>query len=159
MSARYEPTSQFLKAIIAEELPLAGSEWAEANFRRLVQLTRDADCSNRDWAVFLLAQEDVDTPDIRDALLRATKDDNDVVRAEAVLGLAKRDALLALPFIQEELRADRVTIPMLEAAVICAHPSLVADLRIWAEPSDQPYADQVAAEALVACEGATSVTL
>jgi len=153
MRDRYEPTSHFLKAIVAEDVALSGSQWAEQNLQRLIELTRDDDRSNRDWATFLLAQEEADHPAIRAALLHAAKDDDEVVRAEAVLGLAKRDVLLALPFVQEGLRAATVAIPMLEAAAICAHPSLVSDLRIWAEPSDEPFADEAAADALAACEG------
>jgi len=41
---------------------------------------------------------------------------------------------------------------MLEAAALCADPSLIADLRIWSEASDQPYVDRLAADALKACE-------
>lgn len=73
---------------------------------------------------------------------------------EAVLGIALRDVQLALPLVQQGLRGESVVIPMLEAAALCAHPSLIADLRIWAEPSDAPYADQLATAALAACEGA-----
>lgn len=160
MRDRYEPASDFLKAIVAEEVSLSGSEWAEKNLQRLIDLTRDDDPKNRDWATFLLAQEDIDTPLVRDALLRAANnDDDDVVRAEAVRGLAQRDVPLALPFVQKGLRADAVAIPMLEAAAICAHPSLIPDLRIWAEPSDEPHADKAAADALAACERAASIHL
>jgi HEAT repeat protein len=148
----YEPRSEFLKAIIAEKLPLSGGELAEANLRRLILMMRDEDRSNRDWATFLLAQEETDTPAVRDALISSAKDGDEVVRAEAVLGLAKRDPLLALPLVQEALRSEAVAVPMLEAAALCAHPSLIPDLRIWAEPSDEPFIDRLAASALAACE-------
>jgi len=151
MGERYEPTSDFLNAVIAEDAPLSGSEMAEENLRRLIDLMRDEDRSNRDWATFLLAQEEIDTPNVRNALIRAAKDDDDMVRAEAVLGLAIRDPLLALPFVQQALHADAVATPVLEAAALCAHPSLIADLRIWAKHSDQPLA-KLAADALAACE-------
>ena len=154
MGERYEPTSDFLNAVIAEDAPLSGSAMAEENLRRLIELMRDDDRSNRDWATFLLAQEEIDTPDVRDALIRATEDDDDMVRAEAVLGLAVRDPRLALPFVQQALQADTVEIPMFEAAALCAHPSLIEDLRIWAEHSGQPLAKRLAAEALAACEKA-----
>jgi HEAT repeat protein len=122
-------------------------------------MTRDEDRSNRDWATFLLAQEETDTPAVRDALIRAAKDDDDVVRAEAVLGLAKRDPLLALPLVQEALRSEAVAAPMFEAAALCADLSLIPDLRIWAEPSDEPLMDGLAADALAACEKVGSATL
>lgn len=153
MADRYEPTSDFLKAVAAKEVPLSGSQWAELNLERLIAMTRDNDPSNRDWATFLLAQEELDTTAVRAALLHAAKDGDEVVRAEAVLGLARRDRVLALPFVQQGLRADTVAIPMLEAAAICAHSSLIEDLRIWTKPSNEPLADKVATNALAACEG------
>ncbi|HJR55881.1 MAG TPA: HEAT repeat domain-containing protein [Rhizomicrobium sp.] len=156
MPPRYEPKSEFLKAVLAEKVPLSGGNAAEENLRRLIAVMHDNDQSNRDWATFLLALEDIDTPTVREVLLHATRDSNASVRAEAVWGLARRDPTLALPLVQDGLRADSVEIPMLEAAELCAHPSLVADLRIWAEPSDVPYADKVAADALAACEQAAA---
>ncbi|UYY75961.1 hypothetical protein [Sphingomonas sp. R1] len=101
MLERYEPASDFLKAIIAEEVPLSGSVFADANLGRLISLAQDQDLSNRDWATMILASEEMDTPLVRDALLAALGDKSDVVRAEALLGLARRDPILALPFAFE----------------------------------------------------------
>ncbi|PXA83288.1 lyase [Caulobacter sp. D4A] len=155
MREAYEPASDFLKAVIAETAPLLGDATAEENLRRVVDLTGDADASNRDWAVFLLAQAEIDTPAVREALLQAARhDDDDVVRAEAMLGLAQRDPGLALPLVREALAGGAAALPLFEAATLCAHPSLIADLKVWAEPSDEPYIDQLAAEALAACEAA-----
>lgn len=117
-----------------------------------MELTRDQDRTNRDWATLLLSQEGGDTPAVRAALLGATKDEDEFVRAEAILGLASRDPVIALPFVLEALGAKQIAIPVLEAAAICAHPSLIPDLKIWAEPSDDPFADELAAAALAACE-------
>ncbi|WP_346908693.1 HEAT repeat domain-containing protein [uncultured Roseibium sp.] len=152
MSERYEPKSDFLRAVIAEEAPLSGGELAEANLRLLVKMTSDPDLSNRDWATFLLAQEDTDTDAIRTALIRASEDENEFVRAEAVLGLAKRDPSLALPLVQKALKADSVVFAMFQAAEYCAHPSLIEDLRRWTEPSGEPFLDSRATDALTACE-------
>jgi len=148
----YEPTSEFLKAIVARNVPLSGGAFGDANLRRLLQMMSDEDRTNRDWATFLLAQADMNTPDVRDALVQAAGDEDDFVRAEAVYGLARRDPALALPFVQTELRADSVAVPILEAAALCAHPSLIDDLRGLAEPSDSPYLDKLTADALAACE-------
>ncbi len=157
MPPRYEPTSDFLKAVLAEKVPLSGNAMAEDNLRQLMAFMRDNDPKNRDWATFLLALEDIDTPPVREALLQATYDADEFARAEAVWGLAKRDPKIALPLVQEGLRAESVAIPMLEAAELCAHPSLIEDLRIWAaEPSDSSYADEIAADALAACEQAAA---
>ena len=156
MARHYEPPSDFLKAITAGTLPLSGSAAGDVNLRHLIVMMADADRANRDWATFLLAQEEIDTPMVRDALMRSAGDEDEVVRAEAISGLAKRDPALALPLVQQALRGETVVVPLLEAAALCAHPSLIADLRVWAEPSSEPFIDQMAAEALEACEKAAS---
>lgn len=46
MSDRYEPASDFLKAIIAEEVPLSGSWMADKNMKQLIAMVSDADRSN-----------------------------------------------------------------------------------------------------------------
>lgn len=152
MARHYLPPSGFLKAIIAGNGLLSGSESADENLTQLIEMMADADLTNRDWATFLLAQEDMDTPVIREALLRSANDEDIAVRAEAIFGLAKRDRLLALPFVQLALRGETIVVPILEAAALCAHPSLIADLRVWVEPSTEPFIDRLAAEALNACE-------
>jgi HEAT repeat protein len=152
MTDLYEPTSEFLKAVAAGNAPLSGDEFAEANLRLLIKLTRDDDRANRDWATFLLAQEDIDTSVVRETLLKAAEDDDDFVRAEAIWGLARRDPAVALPFVQKELRGDSVAVPVFEAAELCAHPSLIEDLQNLAQPSDSPNLDALAAAALATCE-------
>ena len=147
----YSPPSDFLCSIVAEDVPLSGSPFAEANLCRLILLTGDPDHANRDWATFLLAQSEIDTPEVRAALLKVAYANDDIVRDEALSGLAQRDPTLALPLVQEALRGKNITGPALEAAELCAHPSLIADLRVWAEPSDGAHVDERAAEALAAC--------
>jgi hypothetical protein len=156
MSERYEPKSDFLNSVIAKEAPLTGEPFGEANLRLLIEMTRDPDPSNRDWATFLLGQARVDTLEIRDALLRVAREDEGIVQAEAVRALAVREPELALPFVQAALQSESVWIPMFEAAELCAHPSLIEDMRGWAEPSDDPFVDRIAASALKACELAAS---
>src|SRR3546814_15755070 len=95
MTERYAPPSEFLRAVIDEDAPLLGSDFAAANLQRLIEMTRDGDAVNRDWATLLLAQQNADTPEVRAALLRAAEDESDPVRAEAVLGVAPRDKALA----------------------------------------------------------------
>src|SRR5688572_12910840 len=109
MPAPYLPPSKFLKEILRETIPLSGGEMAEAHLSYLIEMTRDEDPINRDWATLLLAQEEIDTPAIRDALIRAAGDEQEIVRAEAVLGLAMRDPALALPFVQEALRGAAIS--------------------------------------------------
>jgi hypothetical protein len=117
-------------------------------------MTRDAQTANRDWAAFLLGQKDIDTPEVRTALLAAAEDEDVYVRAEAICGLAQRDTSLALPLVQRELSGESVAMPIFEAATIVAHPSLAADLRRFVEPSGNVSLDRLAVEALQACEEA-----
>jgi HEAT repeat protein len=150
--ARYQPASDFLIAVINEEAPLSGSIFGDANLRHLIAMTRDPDRSNRDWATFLVAQHDADDDVIRHALLRAASDDDEVVRAEAIIGLARRDRHLALPLIKQAFAAEYVSYPIFEAAAYVADPALVEDLRRFAAPSDDSTLDSMIAEALAACE-------
>ncbi|WP_426263774.1 lyase [Sphingomonas sp. PWP1-2] len=115
-------------------------------------MTRDEDRSNRDWATMLLSQEDANTPSVREALLSAAVDDDDAVRAEALLGIARRDVRLALPFVLEALSGDHASMAVFEAAAIIADPALVESLRPWTEPSDNEWLDNLARDALAACE-------
>ena len=153
MDRRYVPKSAFLRAVLSEAGPLSGSAEGAQNLKQLIRLTEDADVSNRDWAIFLLAQEEVDGEDVRAALFNATNDADNVVRAEALLGLAKRDRSLALPLVRKELAGEVACVPLFEAAALLADSSLVEDLRDFAAPSGNAYLDSEAAEALQACEG------
>lgn len=146
------PPSDFLKAVIDENVPLVGSDYASANLRRLIEMTRDEDVANRDWATLLLSQQDLDTPEVREALLHAAEDENDAVRAEAILGLAQRDKAVALPLLQKELSRKSVAMPIFEAAALVADSSLVEDLREFAAPSGDDFLDRWALDALKACE-------
>jgi len=157
MRERYQPASDFLKGIIAEEVPLSGGVMAEANMRLLIAMTRDDDLSNRDWATMLLSQEEADTPEVRAALLASANDEDDVVRAEALLGIARRDARLALPFAIKALSSDRACTAVFEAAEIIADPALVASLRPWTETPDNEWLDRLARYALAACERGSPV--
>lgn len=152
MAEPYQPESDFLKAVIADEVPLSGSAFAEANLKRLIAMTRDPDRSNRDWAALLLSQQGASTPAIRAALLEAARDEDPVVRGEALCGLAARDPALVLPLLHEALAADEVPYPVFEAATLAPHPSLVEPLRAFAEPSGNAALDGCVLEALAACE-------
>lgn len=154
MTDRYEPPSGFLRALISNDASLGWGTNAKENLRRLIDMTDDAHPTNRNWATLLLAQQNINTPDVRKALLRAAEDEDEYVRAEAILGLAQRDKELALPLVQRELSGEFVLLPLLEAASIVADPSLAPDLRAFLEPSNNDFLDGLAREALAACEGA-----
>lgn len=157
MTERYEPASDFLKAVIAEAAPLSGSDFGRANFERLLAMMHDDDRSNRDWATLLLAQQDVDTIEVRHALRCAARDKDEYVRAEAILGLAQRDRAAALPFVREALSKAAASAAIFEAAALVADPSLVGDLHDFTIPSDNDYLDKLARDALSACEHGRSV--
>jgi HEAT repeat protein len=149
MDEGYEPPSDFLKAMIRDEVPFIGA-FGEANLESLIQMTRDADRANRDWATMLLAQLERDTGEIREALLAAAADEDQYVRGEAILGIAQRAPSLALPLIHAALQEDTVCLQIFEAAAAVAHPSLVESLRGFTDGEE--YIDQLARDALVACE-------
>lgn len=167
MSERYLPEADFLNSLRDGDVPLPGdeleeaetsplfAELCEANLQVLIRFMRDDDRSNRDWATFMLALRDFDTPAVRDALVRASRDADDIVRDEAIWGLARRDTSLALPLVLKVLDSN-VSVPLLGAAELCADLSLVAALRAWREEIDVSESFfSYLADALAACEGST----
>ncbi|HMC90833.1 MAG TPA: lyase, partial [Allosphingosinicella sp.] len=104
------------------------------------------------------AQERVDTAEVRQALIVAAQDEEAIVRAEAISGLASRDRALALPFLRAELAGASVTMPLLEAAALVADASLADDLRAFCLQSGNRFLDELAAKALAACEAAGAAT-
>ncbi len=75
----------------------------------LIRLTADSDRDVRDWATFGLGSlTDVDTPELRKALLALMSEDDDEIRGEALIGLAGRrhpDALaLGTPGVESSVR-------------------------------------------------------
>ena len=155
MDVPYEPASDFLKTAAVGDVPFSTSGFGAENLRRLIAMTRDADVSNRDWAAMILATEELDTPEVREALIAAAGDEDMVVRAEAMLGLARRDPAIALPFVREALTGDAICMAVLEAAALVAEPSLADALRPWTEASDHPFLDQMACDSLAACISGT----
>jgi hypothetical protein len=100
----------------------------------------------------LLAQHEVDTAEVREALLSAAADENEYVRGEAIRGLALRDPATALPLIEAALAEDFVCLQIFEAAEVVAHPSLIERLQDFSTGDD--FIDQCARDALAACQSA-----
>ncbi|MES2056747.1 MAG: HEAT repeat domain-containing protein [Pseudomonadota bacterium] len=156
MEDGYTPTADFLVMVANDEIPLTGSDFADHNLRTLIAYTRDEDVSNRDWATMLLAQQEIDTSEIRDALVTATADEDSCVRGEALQGLADRDAGMALPILQRELEQDDCAYATFQAARIVADPSLLKGLRRWVGRGGAPWIDDEITDAIAACAGEQS---
>lgn len=150
----YAPASTFLVMVINDEIPLTGTEFAEQNLLLLIDYMSDADTSNRDWATLLLAGLEIDTPIVRDALLKAAQDCDASVRAEALLGLAERDAVLALPLVERELERSECGYGTFQAARAIANPSLLRGLRTGLGKGSTPWINDEIGDAIVACEAA-----
>jgi len=83
----------------------------------LLILTLDPDEDVRDWAVFGLGvQGDVDSPEIREALLRSLEDANVNVREEAAVGLGKRRDQRLIPVLRAMLNEPELKVRVAEAA-------------------------------------------
>jgi HEAT repeat protein len=85
---------------------LGGVDAPEAH-EALLTLMQDRDADVRNWATFGIGQQcDVDTDQIRGALASALSDDDDVVRCEGVIGLARRRDARAVPYLKRMLHDD-----------------------------------------------------
>lgn len=135
-----------------DEVPLAGSPAGEQNLRLLMEFTRDADISNRDWATMLLSQQEIDTPEVRQVLLRAAEDSDCDVRAEALEGLAERDKELARPLVERELRGDDCGYGTFAAARLIADRSLLPALRNWDGRFERSSWNELVSGAIAACD-------
>lgn len=154
MDDHYLPASDFIWMAANGDVPLAGGDAGDHNLKLLIAFTRDQDVSNRDWATMTLAMQEIDTLEVRDALLGASQDSDVDVRAEALAGLALRDTELALPFIERELRKTDCGYGTFEAARLTAHPLLLDGLRAWVNRGGTPSFDALINDAITACEAA-----
>ena len=132
-------------------LALTGYETANA-IEPLIELSRDPDAHVRDWATFALGtQVDVDTPELRQALVERLTDEDFDARGEAFVGLARLRDRRLLPALQAELASDCVGRLSVEAASLIGDPSLypllVALQGWWDEDGDRVLLQ----EALQAC--------
>lgn len=76
------------------------------------------------------------------------------MRAEAIVGLARRDRAVALPLVHDALSGDSASLPLFDAAELVAHPSLVEPLRDWIAPSADEFLDKAhAMRSSLASEG------
>jgi HEAT repeat protein len=102
----------------------------------LIELTSDSVAYVRDWATFALGSqiEQVDTTEIREALVERLADPDDDTRAEAIIGLARRGDRRMLPALRDELASGSVGRLAIEAAALVGDPQLyplLAALQSW----------------------------
>ena len=147
----YRPKSDFLVMVANKEILFDDSEFGRANLQRLIALTGDADTSNRDWATMLLGHYGPNTEEVRTALLRASEDEDQYVRGEAIENLVDRDREKAVALVKRELTGGFATVPVLFAAIELADPSLYSFLEPFGDPSEDSYLDGLAQDALNAC--------
>ena len=123
-----------VRSAAAKALPrLAGVGVASAEdplVAALLALAADEDQEVRNWAAFGLgSQLDVDGLAIRDVLRRLLDDADEDTRAEAMVGLARRQDLGVIPVVAAALEAEEVGRLAVTAAELLASPALVAGLR------------------------------
>jgi HEAT repeat protein len=148
-------------------LPLLGHESADVRYglavalltiesdlavNMLIHLSEDSDTDVRNWATFGLgSQIDMDSEEIRDALLRRVADLDNETRGEAFVGLARRrDKRVVVPLLVE-LSSDCVGTLAVEAAKEIADPRLLDvlnELTDWWDVNEC-----LLREAIAACEG------
>jgi HEAT repeat protein len=125
-----------------------------AAVQALVQLSKDEDEDVRNWANFGLGSmlEDVDTPELRDALVARLRDTHAEIRGEALVGLARRKDPRVVEALRRELGGERVIILAVEAAAALNDASLLPLLvRLRDSPGDaDDYFKHVLDEA-IAC--------
>jgi HEAT repeat protein len=124
----------------------------------LIRLCEDEDAEVRNWATFALAARQgepgamgFDDSGVRDALERRLSDTEEVVRAEAALGLARRGDRRALPVVLSELERVPEWDHFVEAAELFADPVLLPPLERIQAMENPPFDVHTA---ILACRGA-----
>ena len=116
----------------------------------LIRLSRDPSSDVRDWAIFGLGSmvDEVDTPELRQALMDRLDDEDGPTRTEAIIGLASRQAFGVLPVLQRILASSDVCCGDVEAAGLLGDPCLLPlliDLREWWDVSPSQLAEAIEA--------------
>lgn len=122
----------------------------------LIELSEDPDEMVRDWATFGLGSiQDVDTPEVRDALAARLGDPDEQTRGEALVGLARRFDPQVTEVILGRLAGQDVDEFVIRAATEFPDPAFLPHLRQLAElatPTGVP--EQDIAEAITRCSPA-----
>lgn len=117
----------------------------------LLKLSDDPDADVRDWATFGLgSMTELDTPQLRQALLARTEDSDEETRGEAIVGLARRRDVRVVAVIERELcRPDAATL-VLEAVRESPQPNFLAGLK---QLDRETWDLEAVADAIAACGG------
>jgi HEAT repeat protein len=108
---------------------LESSEATEQVIATLIERSNDPDSDVRDWATFGIGTMlDADSPAIRSTLRDRLNDSDDIVRCEALVGLARRQDPVALDLTSEWLQAPTVWLLVVEAAALLGSSTLLTRL-------------------------------
>lgn len=142
-----------VRRAVAATLPLLthGAPPTAEMVTAAIGLTVDADKRVRDLACFALAEQwrEADTPELRDALAARLDDIDGDTRSEALVGLAYRSDLRALPRVRDALSRPSGNVSRLEmvAAGALSDPQLHALVQQhqvgWSTADDATTADVV----------------
>ena len=85
----------------------------------LLRLTQDADDHVRDWATFGLGvQGNIDSDEIREALVGLLEDPDEELREEAMVGLGKRKDQRVLSMLLARLERPEISVRVIEVAYL-----------------------------------------
>ncbi len=123
----------------------------------LIQLSSDEDDDVKNWATFGLANiMEIDSPEVRAALLARLDEEDAEIRGEALIGLARRKEKKAIKAIAKELAGEFYGNWAVSAAEIFALPeyeNLLFELkeRLIADGEEQRFIEDVD-KAIAACK-------
>ncbi len=120
----------------------------------LLALMEDEDSDVRDWATMALGiRPEIDSPEVRAALVARVRDTDEETRSEALAGPARRQDACVLEPLIAKLSSGRVGWNDLEAAEELADPQLVPaleGLREW-WPGDSEYEQELLEQTIARC--------
>lgn len=121
----------------------------------LVQLTRDANGRVRDWACFSLGSLEVDSDEVREALVARLDDEDVEARCEALAALAALGDSRVVPYLLDRIETDSIYMLELQAAASISDPVLYPGLKAlqerWALSDPDPEFDPLMEFALCRC--------
>lgn len=123
----------------------------------LVELCYDPDRDVRDWASYALSSElsaSADSPELRNALRHCLMDDDNEIRAQAMLGLALRKDKSVLDALIRELSEEVILDDVIEAARELADSNLCPVLFALRERRNMN--SDLLEDAILACKCASS---